>query len=98
MSGQVWQGLRDDLLKDAHGDVLEIGFGTGLNLPTTRQRFRNFGWWTLPASCRAGCEREWRKRPFLFTWSSSLRNHSRFPNDDSILSSVRGRSAPFPIL
>lgn len=33
MSGQVWQGLRDDLLKDAHGDVLEIGFGTGLNLP-----------------------------------------------------------------
>ena len=33
MSGQVCQGLRRDLLKDAHGDVLEIGFGTGLNLP-----------------------------------------------------------------
>jgi hypothetical protein len=33
MSGQVWQGLRENLLQDAHGDVLEIGFGTGLNLP-----------------------------------------------------------------
>ena len=33
MSSQVCQGLRGDLLKEAHGDVLEIGFGTGLNLP-----------------------------------------------------------------
>jgi ubiquinone/menaquinone biosynthesis C-methylase UbiE len=33
MSGQAFQQLRADLLKDARGDVLEIGFGTGLNLP-----------------------------------------------------------------
>lgn len=32
MSGEVFQRLRAELLKDAHGDVLEIGFGTGLNL------------------------------------------------------------------
>ena len=33
MNGEVFQQLRAELLKDAHGDVLEIGFGTGLNLP-----------------------------------------------------------------
>lgn len=33
MSGEVFRQLRAELLKDAHGDVLEIGFGTGLNLP-----------------------------------------------------------------
>lgn len=33
MSGEAFQELRAELLKDAHGEVLEIGFGTGLNLP-----------------------------------------------------------------
>jgi ubiquinone/menaquinone biosynthesis C-methylase UbiE len=33
MSGEVFRQLRAELLKDAHGDVLEIGFGTGLNVP-----------------------------------------------------------------
>lgn len=33
MSGQAFQRLRAELLKDASGEVLEIGFGTGLNLP-----------------------------------------------------------------
>lgn len=33
MGGQEFQRLRAALLKDARGDVLEIGFGTGLNLP-----------------------------------------------------------------
>ena len=33
MSGEVFQQLRAEVLKDAHGEVLEIGFGTGLNLP-----------------------------------------------------------------
>src|SRR5262245_30883895 len=33
MSGETFQQLRAELLKDAYGDVLEIGFGTGLNLP-----------------------------------------------------------------
>lgn len=33
MSGQAFQHLRAELLKDASGEVLEIGFGTGLNLP-----------------------------------------------------------------
>jgi len=33
MSGEVFQRLRSELLKDARGEVLEIGFGTGLNLP-----------------------------------------------------------------
>ncbi len=32
MSGQRFQRLRRELLQDARGDVLEIGFGTGLNL------------------------------------------------------------------
>ena len=32
MSGQAFQLLRADLLQDASGEVLEIGFGTGLNL------------------------------------------------------------------
>jgi ubiquinone/menaquinone biosynthesis C-methylase UbiE len=32
MSGQAFQRLRTDLLQDACGEVLEIGFGTGLNL------------------------------------------------------------------
>jgi ubiquinone/menaquinone biosynthesis C-methylase UbiE len=32
MSGQVFDDLRRELLKEARGDVLEIGFGTGLNL------------------------------------------------------------------
>jgi ubiquinone/menaquinone biosynthesis C-methylase UbiE len=32
MSGQAFQRLRTDLLQDARGEVLEIGFGTGLNL------------------------------------------------------------------
>lgn len=32
MSGQAFQRLRADLLHDARGEVLEIGFGTGLNL------------------------------------------------------------------
>jgi ubiquinone/menaquinone biosynthesis C-methylase UbiE len=33
MSGEEFARLRKDLLKDAGGDVLEIGYGTGLNLP-----------------------------------------------------------------
>lgn len=32
MSGQAFQRLRADLLQDVRGEVLEIGFGTGLNL------------------------------------------------------------------
>jgi ubiquinone/menaquinone biosynthesis C-methylase UbiE len=32
MSGPAFQRLRADLLQDACGEVLEIGFGTGLNL------------------------------------------------------------------
>lgn len=32
MSGEVFQRLRAELLKDARGEVLEVGFGTGLNL------------------------------------------------------------------
>jgi ubiquinone/menaquinone biosynthesis C-methylase UbiE len=33
MSGDEFQGLRKSLLADVSGDVFEIGFGTGLNLP-----------------------------------------------------------------
>ena len=33
MSGPEFQRLRQNLLQPAHGDVLEIGLGTGLNLP-----------------------------------------------------------------
>jgi ubiquinone/menaquinone biosynthesis C-methylase UbiE len=33
MRGEMFQQLRADLLKDTRGEVLEIGFGTGLNLP-----------------------------------------------------------------
>jgi ubiquinone/menaquinone biosynthesis C-methylase UbiE len=33
MSGEVFQQMRAQVLKDVHGEVLEIGFGTGLNLP-----------------------------------------------------------------
>jgi ubiquinone/menaquinone biosynthesis C-methylase UbiE len=33
MSGEAFQRLRGELLKDARGNVLEIGYGTGLNLP-----------------------------------------------------------------
>jgi ubiquinone/menaquinone biosynthesis C-methylase UbiE len=33
MSGEEFQRLRAALLAEARGDVLEIGFGTGLNLP-----------------------------------------------------------------
>lgn len=33
MSGDQFGRLRSELLKDACGDVLEIGYGTGLNLP-----------------------------------------------------------------
>jgi ubiquinone/menaquinone biosynthesis C-methylase UbiE len=33
MGGEEFQRLRTAVLRDAQGDVLEIGFGTGLNLP-----------------------------------------------------------------
>src|SRR5882672_9616215 len=33
MSGETFQQLRVQLLSHARGEVLEIGFGTGLNLP-----------------------------------------------------------------
>lgn len=33
MSGETFQKLRADLLKDSRGNVLEIGYGTALNLP-----------------------------------------------------------------
>ncbi|HLZ34150.1 MAG TPA: class I SAM-dependent methyltransferase [Nitrospira sp.] len=33
MSGEEFQRLRASLLRHVHGGVLEIGFGTGLNLP-----------------------------------------------------------------
>jgi hypothetical protein len=33
MSRQTFQRLRADALKDVAGDVLEIGYGTALNLP-----------------------------------------------------------------
>jgi ubiquinone/menaquinone biosynthesis C-methylase UbiE len=33
MSGQPLQQYREKLLKDVSGEILEIGFGTGLNLP-----------------------------------------------------------------
>jgi ubiquinone/menaquinone biosynthesis C-methylase UbiE len=41
MNGQAFQRLRTDLLQDARGEILEIGFGTGLNLlhyPTSVSR------------------------------------------------------------
>ncbi len=37
MSGREFQRLRATLLEDAQGEVLEIGFGTGLNLPHYRK-------------------------------------------------------------
>ena len=43
MSGQVWQGLRDDLLKDAHGDVQKSASAFEAEPAPSRQRFRNFG-------------------------------------------------------
>ena len=33
MSGETLQQYRQQLLQDVSGDILEIGFGTGLNLP-----------------------------------------------------------------
>jgi ubiquinone/menaquinone biosynthesis C-methylase UbiE len=33
MAGEEFQRLRTAVLRDAHGNILEIGFGTGLNLP-----------------------------------------------------------------
>ncbi len=33
MSGNEFARLRSELLKEAYGEVLEIGYGTGLNLP-----------------------------------------------------------------
>lgn len=33
MSGETLQQYRQQLLKDVSGEILEIGFGTGLNLP-----------------------------------------------------------------
>lgn len=33
MSSELMTGYRQQLLQDVQGDVLEIGFGTGLNLP-----------------------------------------------------------------
>ncbi len=33
MSSRAMTSYRQQLLQDVHGDVLEIGFGTGLNLP-----------------------------------------------------------------
>lgn len=33
MGGQEFQRLRTESLREARGDVLEVGFGTGLNLP-----------------------------------------------------------------
>ncbi len=38
MGRQEFQRLRQDLLTSAEGDVLEIGFGTGLNLAWYPQR------------------------------------------------------------
>lgn len=33
MSGSNLQQYRQEILKDVSGEILEIGFGTGLNLP-----------------------------------------------------------------
>ena len=33
MSGKSLSGFRQDALQEINGEVLEIGFGTGLNLP-----------------------------------------------------------------
>ena len=33
MSGKSLSGFRQDVLQEINGEVLEIGFGTGLNLP-----------------------------------------------------------------
>jgi ubiquinone/menaquinone biosynthesis C-methylase UbiE len=49
MSGRTFQGLRRELLKDAHGDVLEIGFGTGLNLPHYPTRVSQL--WMVDPAC-----------------------------------------------
>ncbi|MBH0183241.1 MAG: hypothetical protein HP490_16630 [Nitrospira sp.] len=90
MSGQAFQRLRADLLQDARGEVLEIGFGTGLNLAH------------YPASVSGTfCPTEWRANRNRLMTQAGLRiaRLDRFllPDVPKITGVMyRGMATPFP--
>ena len=100
MSGEVFQAPAGrSCSRTLHGEVLEIGFGTGLNLPHYPSNgFADFDASILPVSFHR-CERERRRRPFLFTLSSVTAESLPYPERrfDSIVSTWTLCTIPDPL-
>ena len=96
MGGEEFQKQRSLVLARAYGTVLEIGFGTGLNLPHYPAALSSLHAIDPAQGCPGKSRNAVRRYPFRSKFNGPAQRRCPTPIELSTASSVPGPSVPFP--